>query len=283
MNSSPAVGFSALIRARQLARPLGTAFTLEPDDDAWDSARRMRGHQFDSAPVVSEGVPVGVFETIAARRSDVVVTVGQSMRPLTAGLVVSSEMPLSALMRHMQDEPFLFVLDEGGMSGFITATDLGSVPVRTHFYLQLAHLESTLGAHLRAYFPDQAEAISLLGPKRRETQSKIAEDLRSKDRFIDDLSCVSLDDLITIAGDSQAFRRAFEGADVTMRAAKRGIADFRNDIMHPARTWPSTTKLVEREARIAALIHAAESLASAVADRGCPDGTASGSEPEAKG
>lgn len=169
------------------------------------------------------------------------------------------------------------------MSGFITATDLGSVPARTHFYLQLAHLESTLGAQLRRCYPDQAEAISLLSPNRQECQSKIAEDLRSKDRFIDDLSCVSLDDMITIAADSQAFRQAFEGANVTMRAARRGIGDFRNDIMHPARTFPSTAKLVEREARIEALIRAAESLGAELENAGRTDRAASDDNPEAEG
>lgn len=105
MHQSIAGGFFALIRARQLARPLDTAFTLGPDDGAWESAGRMKEHQFDSAPVVSDGVPVGVFEAIAARQADLTAAVGQVMRPLTVGLVVSSEMPLSALIRRMADEP----------------------------------------------------------------------------------------------------------------------------------------------------------------------------------
>lgn len=257
-------GFSTLIRASHLSRPLSLAFTLAPGQSARVIAQQMRERQFDAAPVMTDHGPIGVFVADEADRCGEAATVEDSMHPLTAELVVSSEMPLSSLMRRMQFEQFLFVITANGIEGFITPTDLGTVPVRTHFYLQLAHLESALSAHLRALYPNQSAAIALLTPTARERQARIADDLRQKDRFIDDLSCVSLDDLIGIAAKTDAFRRAFEGAGATMRTARRGLSDFRNEIMHPSRTFSSTEKLVKREEYLQALIEAAASLGRGV-------------------
>lgn len=266
--------FSALIRARHLSRPLGVAFTLAPDQTARAASQQLKKRQFDAAPVIAERGPVGIFVADDAKDCGQTDAVADLMRPLASELVVSSEMPLSSLMRRMQRERFLFVLDANGINGFITPTDLGTVPVRTHFYLQLAHLESTLSFHLRALYPDQGAAIALLSQGARERQAKIANDLRRKDRFIDDLSCLSLDDLIGIAAHTTAFKQAFEGSPATMRTARHGLTDFRNDIMHASRTFSSSDKLVNREEHLEALIEAAASLGLGrddAADHRCDD------------
>ncbi|UJH71173.1 hypothetical protein [Ornithinimicrobium sp. INDO-MA30-4] len=47
--------------------------------------------------------------------------------------MVSSETSLSALMRRLSLEPFVFTVDGPDMAGFVTAADVGAVAVKTHF------------------------------------------------------------------------------------------------------------------------------------------------------
>jgi CBS domain-containing protein len=251
------------IRARHLALPLERALCVLAQEDAEEAAREPRERQFGATPVLRDGELVGVFhvgdiEDARARRA-----VADVMRPLAASLVVSSEAPLSALLRRMCYEPFLFVVNEDGISAFVTTGDLGTVPVRTHFYLKLAHLESVLGEYLRAVYEDQMEAIARLSHRRQEVHARIAKDLRAKDKFIDDLSCISLDDLVRVAGMDDGFRQATEQGGIRWEAATSELADFRNEIMHPSRTFAGAAdsqpdRLVEWEDRLGALVRAAE-------------------------
>ncbi|OMG54067.1 hypothetical protein BJN44_11020 [Tessaracoccus sp. ZS01] len=259
--------FPSWIRAREIATPLTTSFATAPEDSALAMAALLRARQFDSAPVLApDGAPVGVFRADNDGTFDDETPVSQVMAPLTAHLFVSGDTPLSTLMRRMSEEPFLFVLDDRGVIGFITPADLGTVPVRSHFYLRLAHLESQLGDYLRDRFSDQTMAIAQLSPSRREAQVRIAEDLRNKDTFVDDIACLSLDDLVCIVGKDPAFREATRQQGIGWRRATKGIADFRNDVMHPARPFGDSTdarpgKLVEWEDSLRALSRAATCLA----------------------
>jgi len=257
--SQPALDFPDWIRAREIAVPLSSSFAVAPEDQALASSAMMRERQFDIAPVLADdGTPVGVFRAGQAETVEAEELVSHLMAPLTARLIVSGDTPLSTLMRRMAEEPFVFVLDDCRVVGFITPADLGTVPVRTHFYLRLAHLESSLGDYLRTRFADQATAIALLSPSRRQSQARIAADLRSKDTFVDDIACLSLDDLVAVAGKDPAFREAARRAGIGWARAIKGLADFRNDVMHPARPFGDTTdarprKLVEWEDSLRAL------------------------------
>lgn len=254
---------AAGVRVRHLALPLERATSVPSHQGAAEAANELRKRQFDAAPVLADGRLVGVFHVEAVKSSHQGMTVSDVMHPLSASLVVSAEAPLSALLRRMCHEPFLFVVDESGIGAFVTPADLGTVPVRSHFYLKLARLESALGAHLRATYADQMDAIALLPRRRRDGYARIATSLRAKDMYIDDLSCVSLDDLVTLAGMDERFRAATGKEGMQWDAATDGLADFRNEIMHPGRTFADApdsrpSRLVEWEDRLGALLRAAE-------------------------
>jgi len=226
----------------------------------------MRDHQFDVAPVLEEETPVGIFHTSDIEEARPA-QIAKTMRPLAASHIVSGDAPLSDLMDRMVREPFLFVLDGTRITGFVTPADLGTIPVRTHFYLRLANLESVLGNYLRAKYPDQRTAVACLSSKRQNSQAGIAEDLRSKDRFIDEISCLSLDDMVVIAGKDQIFREEARKSGIGWRRATRGLAEFRNDIMHPGRILADSEefrpgRLLDWEKHLHALTHAAEALAA---------------------
>ncbi|MBZ2195405.1 hypothetical protein [Occultella gossypii] len=227
----------------------------------------MFEHQFDAAPVMTEGVPVGVFVPASEAARGPGAVVGELMLPLAAPLIVSGEATLDHLMERMAREPFLFVLGESGITSFVTPADLGSVPVRTHFYLRLAHLETVLGNYLRVRYPDQSQIVALLSSPRQESHAKIANELRGRDTFIDDVSCLSVRDLVQVLGKEDSYRRATKEAGVGWRRAISGLSDFRNDIMHPTRTLAGAgvsrpEYLLERQRRIDALIQATRSVAN---------------------
>lgn len=251
---------TAAIRASQIAVPLVEARGVALEDDVGSVGMSMAAAQFDTAPVMADGVPLGVFSRVAGSVGPGV-TVKDRMRPLAAELIVSGLVVVDQLMERMRAEPFLFVLEEKGITGFITPADLGTVPVRTHFYLRLAHLESTLGSYLRVRYPEQRQAVALLPEGRRDAQAKLADELRSTDTFIDDLACLSLKDLLDIAGKDTAFRAAVAGSGVGWGRAAKGLANFRNDVMHPTRPLVAAgvdrpEKLLDRQHRIDALIGA---------------------------
>lgn len=265
--SQPDFDFPDWILTREIAIPLTSSFAVAPEDDALGLSALMLHRQFDTAPVLADdGTPLGVFRARQASFADSATRVSEVMAPLTARLIVSGDTPLSTLMRRMSVEPFIFVLDDRGIVGFVTPADLGTVPVRTHFYLRLAHLESHLGNYLRAQYPDQLVAIARLSSSRREAQATIARDLRSKDAFVDDIACLSLDDLVCVAGKDPAFREAVRRCGIGWQKAIKGLADFRNDVMHPARPFGDTTdarprKLAEWEDSLQALSLASSQLA----------------------
>lgn len=256
-----ATQLSESVFASHLARDLASALAFRPDDDAATSVSAMTDLQFDSAPVLEKEVPVGIFNKLPAASLEPGTTVSDFMRPLTASQIVSGRASLDQLMQRLETETFLFVVDNVDVAGFITPADLGTIPVRTYFYLRLAHLENLLSDYLRSAYSDQEKAILLLSPSRQANHAKLAEDLRSKDKFIDDFACLSLDDLVTLAGKEPNFRSALHGEGVGWRAAKAGLADFRNDIMHPSRpftcaTETRPTRLLARQRSLDALIRA---------------------------
>ena len=255
------------VRARDLATPLGRALSLRTGDDARDAASILQMLQYDYAPVIHDGVWVGVFKAVDGARCGDQELVLQVMTPLAARHIVSSETPLNAIMARLCEEPFLFVLEQDSIDTFVTSADLASVPVRTHFYLRLAQLEQTLGRYLRSRYADQSSAIALLARPRQEAQAKIADELRGKDKFIDDLACLSLTDLLTLASKDGSFRTDVQRAGVGWRRAIRGLSDFRNDVMHAARPFARATdthpaKLLEWDERLAALVLASTGLST---------------------
>lgn len=101
--------------------------------------------------------------------------------------------------------------------------------------LRLAYLEGTLGSYLRDRYPEQDEAVVLLPRGSRAAHAKLALGLRSTDTLIDDLACLSLKDLIDIAGKDTNFREIVSSSSFGWGRATQGLANFRNAVMHPTR------------------------------------------------
>ena len=246
-----------------MATPMQRAMFLAPNELSGAAARRLHAKQFDFAPVLEEGQPVGVF--CGQRPSPARARVASVMRPLDASLLVSADTPVSELVRYIVDEPFLFVVQGRRVTGFVTPSDLGSAPARTHYYLLLAGLEMRLAALVRSRFPDQQRAVRQLSPGAQERHASLAEQLRSRDEFLDDVAALSLMDLVTIAGKLPDLRAEVAGSGRGWGWLTSGLVGFRNDVMHPVREFSKATErgmreLAEFDERLLTLMKVAEAV-----------------------
>ncbi|MGO2194574.1 MAG: CBS domain-containing protein [Brachybacterium sp.] len=253
------------VRAKQLAVPLTEGLCLRPEDSAVEASEKMLDRQYDFAPVLEEGSPIGLFAYSAFGDSSHGALVSEAMEPLNSATIVSGETRLETIINRLNSRPFLFVLEENGFSGFLTPSDLGSVGVRAHFYSHLSLLEILLGEYLRLRYPDQSKAISLLKAGRLESQKAIVADLRSRDRFLDEISCVSLQDLIDICGKDSEFRAAVARTGTGWNKVDRGFGEFRDAIMHSSRPLSTLgmtepAMLLKMQRRIDALSEAVEKM-----------------------
>ncbi|UJH71172.1 hypothetical protein [Ornithinimicrobium sp. INDO-MA30-4] len=94
---------------------------------------------------------------------------------------------------------------------------------------------------------------------------KVAQDLQSKDKFIDYISCTSLTDILALCSSVGPYKKLLRDKGHSFRKATKGLGDFRNEVMHPSRKATvlknaRPAKLVGWEDRLDALISAAEEL-----------------------
>lgn len=245
-----------------MALPLSKALTCRFGEDVGSLVAKMERQQFDSCPVIEGGIPVGVFSRLSQPDS-----VEQGTRILTVGQLISADTPFMELARKLTEHDFLFVLAGSRISGFITTADLGSTPARSFCYLQLASVEMALSKYLRVRYPDQSAAISILSVGRQQAHSSLVAQLREGDRYIDEISACSLEDLLRIAGNDRLFRDCLP-ANAGWQRLKSGLSDFRDDVMHPSRPFltpggRTVTKLIEKIENLQVIAGTVEELLSA--------------------
>lgn len=255
------------VRAKQISTPLPQARTVSAEESAAEVMSSMAVDQFDYAPVISEGIPVGVFPDRGAVPHSITGRVSEHVRPLDASMLISGEAKIGALIKRLQREPFLFVVEEDSIASLLTAADLGSVHVRTHFYAHLSHLEGLLSSFLRDRHRNQHDAIQKLKTSRRDSCISIAENLKNSDRFLDYFSCVSLQDLIDLAGEHADFKNAVREAGLGWNKVDRGFGGFRDAVMHSSRPlsgseYAQPDHLLKMQTRIDALTQAVIAVGS---------------------
>jgi hypothetical protein len=246
------------IRARHLATPMEEACSLQLGQSASSALRELEERQFDRAPVLQDGVVVGVVSLSELRRQG---SVAEYVHHLETGLLVAADVGLRELMRYLRDEPFLLVLEGRLISGLVTATDLGRPAGRTYFYLLLSQLEIALADVVRYRFPEQRLALALLSDNRRAKHSELIVQLRQRDDFIDDVAALALVDLLTVVGKKRDLAHHFTG-NWTWTALTSGMGSFRNDVMHPAKDFHKASnrgirELIDYDSRLRHLIEGA--------------------------
>lgn len=251
---------STAIKTKHLSHPVSTAYCLTLDEDSRSAAEALLARQFDLAPIIDNGHPIGIFD----RNHWTPGQVRSSMLPLSSEMLIAAEAPISILVGRLVGSPFLFTVDAGGPTGFVTAADLSDAPARTWFYMQLSQTEMALARFLRKeYFGRQEEVLQHINERRRTSHDLLVSGLKASDTFIDHIAAVSFGDLIDIAGADPNFRvRASEASGWGWGKLKRSLPNFRNDVMHPSRTTTdqfAPQKILALSLQLDALFEAAQS------------------------
>lgn len=219
------------LQVRLIQTPLADARCVGFDDDAAAAAAMLRAENFDQAPVTQSGRVVGV----ATRKTlGAAATVREAVRPLSDGMMISGDTPLGAVPALLATEPFLFVVDQARIAGFVTSWDLNKQPARAHLYLLLAQLEMSLAALLRRrYGREQRAMIELLDPDRGQKIQGRFRKARRDDRESDIAALLDFQDLFDIAGADEYLRRrlGFQTPEAWANAVS-GFGTTREGVMH---------------------------------------------------
>lgn len=220
------------IQARHIATPYAAVIAVQSDEVVAEARFRLAIADITSAPVEQDGQVVGIFSATTEADAGVVI---EYTRPLSLDLVVSEQTNLADLTLGLQAEPLLLLLSGRNVSGVVSRADLGKPAARTYFYLLLAELEVELTDALRARgLSDEDIAEALAESKARERAETRAIELKEQGRFIDFIACLSLQDLVQVAG-KFGLREVVKQSGHSWRKTSNNLSGVRNDVMHPSR------------------------------------------------
>lgn len=222
---------AAAIRTRHLATRLGpalVAFTQDFDQAA--AAKQLDRHDFDFAPVTRRDRIVG-----RVRRKTLGVTgaVGSVMEPLAQDMLISADAPIRRLMRELKRDPFLFVVDVGGIEGIVTPSDFNKESARAYMFLLITDFEIRLASAVRAAFADQDAILDRLPQRDRLIVTRRFQKQRRQGVAADYVACMSLSVLISAVKDEPKVSAEFGHEDaLKFRELARRVAVLRNEIDH---------------------------------------------------
>lgn len=125
-----------------LATPVEGATTFGPDTPVRTAAKVLGDQNFDQAPVVEAGVPVGyVLKATLSRARGTVKSCAQDILP---NALVAASAPLESVLPWLAENGFLFLLDEREITSFIVPSDLNKQAGRHYFWLGMVELELLL-------------------------------------------------------------------------------------------------------------------------------------------
>ena len=122
---------------------------------------------FDQIPVRDESKRiVGVLLRAKNTGSE---KVAESMELLDESLLVSAEAPLMSFIRIAGTIPYKLVLNQDGIKGIVTRSDLLKLPVRLLAFAGVTHLESLMVELIRTKYKHGDDSwMRLLGKKRQD-------------------------------------------------------------------------------------------------------------------
>ena len=122
--------------------------------------------EFDQIPVSENGSIVGVLERVHSSKEG---KVGEEMRGLSDGILVSADQPLIDFIHLMANEPYYrLVLHGTRIDGIVTRSDLLKLPVRVLAYERIANLELLLMKVIENNYGDSVDWIDVLPEWRQE-------------------------------------------------------------------------------------------------------------------
>lgn len=241
-----------------LQTPLESATFVRAGWTASRAAAMLAQGQFDQAPVLSGARLVGYALRIDLEANPTR-PVRRVTRPLDQEILLSASAPLAALLTTLRNRRFAFIVGDGGISGFVTPSDLNKHAARAHFYLLIAALEIKMSDLIRQFGQPGEELLASLSlASRRLVKRRFREDAADEIE-VDYLVYMLFSQLLNVVGRETALltRLGFTSRSAWRRSS-RGLARLRNDVMHPTRAFfgpkRSVGDLIEAEARLHLLL-----------------------------
>lgn len=203
-------------------------YTIPPDrsmklvfeDDGCDD--------FDCFPVRSEddedsAIIGAVFRDDVDDQIDI--SAQEVMRPMHEVPIVASTDSIDRLITAMRErrQHHWLVLHEMRITGIVTRSDLGRLPVRMLALVRVVHLEESLTQLIRTTCPDDGW-LACLTAKRVEGINQRFDEMKSNKEAIDRLACATLSDK------SDVLKKCLGCRDDAKQLGR--IILLRNDLMH---------------------------------------------------
>jgi CBS domain protein len=210
------------------------ATTFRADASQRDVFKVLHGSNFDQAPIVNNGDPIGyILRTDLDHEStDSVNAVARDIAP---PVLTSGDAPIASVTRWLAYSSFLFVVDGTGITGFVTPADVNKQPGRTYFYLLLAEFEMALAELLRREFESPKAALDMLRPERKERVLKQHDEHRAMNVDADIISEMMFADVLCVARGSSIPEKLGCASKREWDRATGSLENLRNDVMHPVR------------------------------------------------
>ncbi len=221
---------------------------------------------FDQIPVRDHaGRVVGV---LMRTKDSVDGKVSDAMNHLDESLLISGDAPLMSFIRIAGTAPYKLVLNQDGIKGIVTRSDLLKLPVRLFAFAGVTHLETLMFEAIRTRFKFGDDAwLKLLRGKRRD-KIRWKEKKLKKSRM--DLDLLELSDFC----DKRELVKDILGLGDDFTEELQGAEDLRNQIAHAATFISSDTtarefavKLQKVETWIERLQHATRKFAKPPKER----------------
>lgn len=152
--------------------------TCEPDERIRDVRERVGRLDFDNVPVRENGSIVGVVEGIKDFKPDA--TVGSVRAPLSEFMLIAGSASLRSFLPRINDRSYKLVVDDTGIQGVVTPSDVVQLPVRLLVFALLAHLEELMRASIRQKQPEDDLAVQGLETERLRRVRKTLKRQKAK-------------------------------------------------------------------------------------------------------
>ena len=161
MPAPPISRLSDSILIGHLQTPLDDATVLTPSTPVRSGLRELRRGNYDQAPVVEDGTPIGfvLAQDLARGRGNV----ENYVHPILPHALASESSPLEDALPWLDETGFLFLLRGQTISGFVVPSDLNKQAGRSYLYLGLTALELRL-ADLVRVLSRERDPLGALAP-----------------------------------------------------------------------------------------------------------------------
>lgn len=123
---------------------------------------------------------------------------------------MSGHAPIPLAVEWLSNDPFILVVDERGVSSFVTPADLDKTPSRVFFYVRVSDLEVRMVEAVRRAYPSAEAAVDAL-PDHMAKRVRGRHSKQAKGNVeLDQLAYADFEHLLVLVGKTPGLVRSFE-------------------------------------------------------------------------